>query len=484
MKTKSKTKKFDYLVIGGGVIGTAIFDALCMYENKTALIEKKHDVATRASGANSGIVHAGYDCKPNTLKAKFNVEGNALMWNLVNELKVPAVQCGSLVLAEGNQLSILEHLQKQGKINGVETQILSGDELKSIEINLTDNIKCGLYAPAAGIVSPYKLAIAFADRGILNGGEIFLDCEVEKVEKDKKYFNVHTPLGMFKAKTVINAAGEQGASINDMLGYEHYETKFRRGEYCLLDKSEKGNVSTVLFPLPSEKGKGILVAPTADGNVIYGPTSIETEVGDSKTTYEGIDEIKRGISNMYSKPNLGNVIHVYAGLRTIIGNDFIVKQSEYDANYYMAIGICSPGLTSSPAIAKYISEEIAKSDKLKRKENVITHLEKEKRIIDMTPEEAQKFVGNDKTKTNIICKCEKVTEYEILKAIHSPLGARTVEAVKKRVRAGMGKCQGGFCQPKILEILARELNIPISKVRRDSPNSNIAISKIKGLQSD
>lgn len=477
-------QEFDYLIIGGGVIGSAVFDALCMYKTNVALIEKAHDVGTKASGANSGIVHAGYDCKPNTLKAKFNVEGNALMWSVVNDLSVPSEQCGSLVLAEKNQLNILEHLREQGIKNGVETKIVSDDELKEIEANLTQNIKYGLYANSAGVVSPYKLTIAYADRGILNGGKIFLDCGVKNIEKVGKYFNVYTPSGIFSAKTVINAAGEHGAEINDMLGYEHFETKYRRGEYCLLDKSERKNIFTVLFPLPTEKGKGILVAPTADGNVIYGPTSIDTEVGDTETTYDGLNEIKNGISNMYAKPNMSNVIRVYAGLRTIIGDDFIVKKSEYDKHFYMAIGICSPGLTSAPAIAKYISEEIQKSDKLKKKNKVVIKLQKEKRIVDMTPDETKAFIGKDTTKSNIICKCEKVTEYEILKAIHSPLGARTVEAVKKRVRAGMGKCQGGFCQPKIVEILSRELKIPITEVRKDSQNSNIAVSKIKGLPSD
>ena len=489
MGKKLKDNEFDCLIIGGGIIGTAILDSLAKYKMKVGLIEQAHDVATGSSGANSGIVHAGYDCKPNTLKALYNVEGNKLMWQVIKELNVPGEQCGSLVLAEEDQKEILTKLQKQGKENGVETEIVAGEQLHQLEKNLTPNIKYGLYAKTAGIVSPYQLAIAYADRAVLNGAKIMTDNRVCALMKggrddDEIYFGISAPQGFLRCKFLVNAAGAEGSNINDMLSYEHYETTYRRGEYCLLDASERVNISKVLFPLPTEKGKGILVAPTADGNVIYGPTSTLTTKGDARTTSEGIKEIAEGIKRMYSKPNMANTLKVYAGVRTIIGDDFIVGASQYDKHYFMAIGICSPGLTSAPAIAKYISKAIAIEGKYKVKKEVITQLPQRQRTVTMRPEEATKLIEEDETWGNIVCKCEKVSEHEIVEAIHAPFPAKTVDAIKKRLRTGMGKCQGGFCQPKIIEILSRELNIPIDQVRKDNIGSEVAVSRIKGLPDD
>lgn len=318
---------YDCIVIGGGVVGTAVLDALSTRGYKTLLIEKEDDVASGASRANSGIAHAGYDCVPGTLKAKFNVEGNKMMPSLTRDLDVPFRKTGSLVLAgRGGEKGLLELLER-AKANGVDARIIDREEIDKIQDGVNPEIVSALYAKDAGIVSPYKLTIALCDRAILNGAEVRLEENIESIRFDGKFI-VKTQNGEYESKYLVNSAGGGASDINALLSDETYETAFRKGEYFVLDKTEGARVKTVLFPLPDENGKGILVAPTADGNVIYGPTSEACEEDDTSCTAQGLDLVRQGVSKVFANPNYRAVIREYAGVRAVVGEDFIVKRSE------------------------------------------------------------------------------------------------------------------------------------------------------------
>ncbi len=475
-------KGYDCIVIGGGVVGTAVLDRLAGFDMATLLLEKDDDVASGATRANSGIVHAGYDCEPGTLKSKFNVRGNELMWGLVDELDVPHVKCGSLVVADKDNKAGIEELYRKGILNGVDVEICDRAKTVSIEPNVTEQIEWSLYAKNAGIVSPYQLAIALADRAVLNGGEIHLEEEVLSLDYMDGLWTVKTNKGEYTAKTVINCAGAQGAKVNDLAGAEHYETEFRKGEYYVLDNTERKNIETVIFPLPTAAGKGILVAPTADGNVIYGPTSSLCDEGDTSVSLSGLANIRANVAKTYKSPVIRKCIRIYAGVRTVIGHDFVIGKSALVPNFVMAIGICSPGLSSAPAIAEYIEQLV--TDGLCKKENLVTRLPRNQRLNEMSGEEINSCIKEDEAWGRIVCRCEKVSEAEIVKAIHSPLPAKTVDAVKRRVRAGMGRCQGGFCATRVMEILSRELNVPITDIRKGKEGSNIALYSVKEVPND
>ncbi len=475
-------KGYDCIVIGGGVVGTAVLDRLAGFDMATLLLEKDDDVASGATRANSGIVHAGYDCEPGTLKAKFNIRGNELMWGLVDELDVPHVKCGSLVVADKDNKAGIEELYRKGILNGVDVEICDRAKTVSIEPNVTEQIEWSLYAKNAGIVSPYQLAIALADRAVLNGGEIHLEEEVLSLDYMDGLWTVKTNKGEYTAKTVINCAGAQGAKVNDLAGAEHYETEFRKGEYYVLDNTERKNIETVIFPLPTAAGKGILVAPTADGNVIYGPTSSLCDEGDTSVSLSGLANIRANVAKTYKSPVIRKCIRIYAGVRTVIGHDFVIGKSALVPNFVMAIGICSPGLSSAPAIAEYIEQLVTEG--LCKKENLVTRLPRNQRLNEMSGEEINSCIKEDEAWGRIVCRCEKVSEAEIVKAIHSPLPAKTVDAVKRRVRAGMGRCQGGFCATRVMEILSRELNVPITDIRKGKEGSNIALYSVKEVPND
>ena len=476
-------KTFDVLIVGGGIVGTALLDRLARYDLDVLLVEKSDDVAAGATRANSGIVHAGYDCEPNTLKAEFNVRGNALLWEDAKALGVKHLKCGSIVVAKAGQEEMIERLVVKAKANGVEVEVWDRNQTLAFEPNIADDITMSLYAKSAGIVSPYQLAIGYADKAVLNGAHIELECEVQSIRKKGEVFEVKTSKGEYFARILVNCAGANGAPVNDMAGAEHYETTYRRGDYFILDNTERKNVHTVIFPLPTAAGKGILVAPTADGNVIYGPTAVDTVNGDTGSTLDSLDTIRRSVPLSYKNPTFNKCIRVYSGLRTIIGHDFIVGESKIVENLFMAIGICSPGLTSAPAIAERLESLILNKIKAEKKENTVETLPENIALLEMDERELNALVAKDEAWGRMVCRCEKVSEAEIVRAIHSPLPATTVDAVKRRTRAGMGRCQGGFCGPRVMEIISRELGIPLEKVRKGGgEDSNIAVCKVKEVE--
>ena len=473
---------YDCIVIGGGVIGTAVLDRLAAYELNVLLLEKEDDVASFTTRANSGIVHAGYDCDPGTAKARFNVRGNELLWQDAGELDVPCLKCGSIVVARADQLDKLKELQAKGESNGVEVHILDRQQTLEIEPNVADEIEYSLYAPSAGIVSPYQLAIAYADRAVLNGAKIELCSPVTAISREGGLYTVKTDKCEYIAKIVINCAGANGAQVNDLAGAEHFETTYRRGDYFVIDNTERKNVSTVIFPLPTAAGKGILVAPTADGNVIYGPTAVDTtDSADTATSWGSLDSVRKNVPLSYKKAAFNKCIRVYAGLRTLIGHDFVIKESDILRNFIMAIGICSPGLSSAPAIAEYIQGIVVSKLSAVPKQKVKRVMPKHLRLMEIDEKCLNDLIERDSAWGRIVCRCEKVTEAEIVEAIHSPLPATTVDAVKRRTRAGMGRCQGGFCGPRVMEIISRELNIPLDKVKKGG-GASIARYKVKEVE--
>lgn len=469
---------YDLLVIGGGVVGTLTLREAAKYKLKAILLEATDDVSSGASRANSGIVHAGYDAVPNTLKARFNVEGNKCFEKLCEELDTPYKKTGSLVAAGENGKDGLKELLKRAELNGVDAEIIGRDRILEIEPNIADDVKYALWAPEAGIASPYKLTIHAADWAVLNGAEVRVEEEVTAIEKIDGGFRVITPKGSYETKTVVNSAGANAVKVNAMIGEKTPQTEYRRGEYYVLDKTEGGNVSTVIFPLPDERGKGILVAPTADGNVIYGPTSVLSDAEDTSVRLSGLAEIRAGVSKTYKCPNFRKAIRLYAGVRSAVGSDFVIEEGK-NAGYFMLLGICSPGLTASPAIAKYVIEElVSRYVKLEKKDELVP-LEKQKRITKMSREELDALAKSDSRWARIICRCETVSEMEIVNAIHSPVPATTVDAVKRRVRAGMGRCQGGFCMPMVIKILARELNLPLTAIKKGGEGTNVSLGAVE-----
>lgn len=461
-----------------------MLDRLARFSVSVCLLESCDDVASGATRANSGIVHAGYDCEPGTLKARFNVRGNALTWQLAEELHVPHLKCGSLVAAPAGGEEGLAELKRKADLNGVRAEILPRDRALAVEPMLAEGIAAALYAPDGGVVSPYQLAIALADRAVLNGAEVVTEAEVVAIRKEDGVFVLDTPKGEFRARLVINCAGASASAIDAMAGAETFDTHFRKGEYFVLDHTERSNISTVIFPLPTAAGKGILVAPTADGNVIYGPTSTPAEEGDTSVSSQGLDEIRRSVPLTYARPAFGKCIRVYCGVRSIVGDDFIVRPSEKVDNLIITAGICSPGLTSAPAIAEYVETLVGERIKLVPKSDPVVVPPVQPRLAELSEEELNALVRKDSRWGKIVCRCEKVTEAEIVAAVNSPVPARTVDAVKRRVRAGMGRCQGGFCSTRVMEIISAELGIPMREIRKGAGHSEIAVLAVKEADYD
>lgn len=463
---------FDIAIIGGGVIGAACFSKLTRLGQKVVLIEKETDVAMGASKANSGLVHAGFDCKPNTLKAKFNVLGNSMIPVLCDELSVPYKKTGALVAS--NDLEKIKELFERGKQNGVkELSIIDDEKLHKLVPNLSPDIHYALFAKTAGIVSPYMLTIALAEEAVINGGETKFRFKIEKIKKNTEFFTIFGQNETVFAKKIINASGAGFNEISKLLKTETYPLEFRRGEYFMLDKN-LDFVNLTVFPLPSASSKGVLATPTASGNTMFGPTSDASNY-DTSTTAEGLGIIKSNINQMFTNVPWHKAIREFAGVRVLSGNDFIVEKSKLNPNVINLCGICSPGLSSAPAIAEYVARnllEIKTNEKFKRRKPYT-------KTKNMTADQLNALISKHKAYGNIVCRCETVTEGEILEAIHSPLKPTTIDAIKRRVRAGMGRCQGGFCSLKVANLISRETGIPLEKIEKDAAGSFIIKGNIK-----
>ncbi len=476
---------YDIAIIGAGISGSAIARELSKYNLKTVVLEKGVEVCQGTTKANSAIVHGGYDAKIGSLKARLNVRGNELYKNMCDELNVEFKQTGSLVLAfDEEEMKHIEELYTRGLENKARgLKILNKEEVLQREPNVNKDVVGALLCESAGIVCPFNLNVALMENAMINGVKLKLKSEVIGISKEQDYFNISLSNGKnVKTKYVINAAGVYADKLNSMIGGDEYSITARKGEYKILDKTEGKIVNHVLFQCPTEKGKGVLVTQTVHGNLLVGPNAIAVEDKEDKTTSrDGLSEITSDSRKSIENINYRNTITSFAGLRaTPNTGDFMIFASDKCKNFINVGGIESPGLASAPAIAEYVLD-ILKNEGLELLENESFNpiRKKEKAFIHMNSEERKQIVQKNNKYKKIVCRCESVTEGEIVDAINSICGARTVDGVKRRVRPGMGRCQGGFCGPKVIEIIARELGITIEDVVKDYDNSIMVTGKVK-----
>ena len=475
---------YDVIIIGAGVSGSAVARELSRYRIKVCVLEKEEDVCCGTSKANSGIVHAGYDAAEGSLMAKLNVRGNEMMDALARDLDIPFKRTGSLVIClhEEDQLQ-LQTLYERGGRNGVPgLRILGREELKDMEPNISDEACAALYAPTAGIICPFELNIAMAENAAMNGVEFRFNTEVQDLKSTEKGWEIYTSQGVCETRYVVNAAGVYADVFHNMVSKNKIHITPRRGDYCLLDKSAGSHVGRTIFALPGKYGKGVLITPTVHGNLLVGPTAVDIEDKEgTNTTKEGLDEIiKKAGMNIKNLP-MRQVITSFAGLRAHEdGHEFIIGEVKDARGFIDCAGIESPGLTSSPAIGEMVGNLIRDKMNLEEKEDFIS-IRKGVLNPNTLDREQRNFLIQEKPEYgNIVCRCEMITEGEIIDAIQRPLGARSLDGIKRRTRAGMGRCQTGFCSPKTMEVLARELHISISEVTKSGGNSGI----IRGRNKD
>ncbi|MBL4933697.1 NAD(P)/FAD-dependent oxidoreductase [Clostridium paridis] len=476
---------FDVIIVGAGVVGSSIARELSKYDLKTCVLEKSSDVATGTSKANSGIVHAGFDAKPNTIKGKLNAKGNAMFDKLSKELDFPFKRNGSLVLCfDENEIHTLEELKEQGENNGVPNlQVLRKERLLELEPNLKEDVVAALYAPTGGIVCPYEMTIAYAENAYTNGVEFKFNTKVENIKKVEDKFILETNEGNIEGRVVINAAGLFSDDINNMISSNKIEIIARKGEYCLFDKEAGAMATRTLFQLPTKMGKGVLVTPTVDGNLLIGPNAVDlNDKTNMDTTQDGLDDILERAKITFKEIPMRQVITSFSGLRShSAADDFIIGEAKDVENFINVAGVESPGLSSTPAIAEMVEKIVvnklspARNDKF----NPIRHGVPKFR--EMNNKERNELIAKDSTYGRIVCRCETVTEGEILNAIRRPLGARDLDSVKRRTRAGMGRCQAGFCSTKIVKILATELNVPEYEITKFGGKSKLLIGENKEI---
>ncbi len=472
----------DIAIIGAGVVGCSIARELSKYDLKTVLIEKESDVGEGASKANSAIIHAGYDAKPGTLKAKFNVLGNPMYDAISSELDVIFKRVGSLVIAlDDDEMQTLHKLYYQGIANGVpDMEIIGGKKVLKMEPNLSKDIKGALYAPTAGIICPMELTVALAENAVDNGVELMPDSKVTDIKRLDSGYRIFMGEKYVDTKYVINCAGLYSDEINNMVAPPQFKIIPRRGQYNIFDKNYGDFVKTVIFPCPSKLGKGILVSPTIHGNLLIGPDAEDLEDKNAtNTTLNGLNTIRHGADRSAANIPYKNIITNFAGLRPKPDtDDFVIGESKFAKGFINVAGIESPGLTSAPAIAVYVVGILKDiNGGLIEKEDYIPRRRKRIRFEELDDSEKDALIKKDPRFAKVICRCETVTEGEIIDVIRRNVGARTLDGVKKRARPGSGRCQGGFCSPRVIEILARELKCDISDIKKGNHNSYVLIKE-------
>ncbi|MDR0293469.1 MAG: NAD(P)/FAD-dependent oxidoreductase [Oscillospiraceae bacterium] len=474
----------DVAVIGCGIVGAAAAYELSRYELSVAVLERENDVSMGATKANSAIIHAGYDPEPGTLMARLNIEGAGLAKELCEKLDVPHKQCGALVVAfSGEEIAGLERLLRNGVQNGVPgIRILPKDQALAMEPGLSGEVAAALYAPTAMIVSPWEYALALAETAVRNGADLRLECAVTGIDKIAGGYGLRTVRGPVEARTVINAAGLYADTIHDMAAEPAFTVLPSRGEYCLLDKSEGTRVSHVIFQCPAETGKGVLVAPTVHGNLIAGPSSESLrDRADLSVTAEKLEFVmrtaKKAVPGIDFRANIRN----FAGNRAKSGHgDFIIAEAKGAPGFIDLAGIASPGLSAAPAIARMAVGLLGESGLALREKRDFYGTRGRVRFRELTSGEKAALVRRDPAYGRVICRCETVTEGEIRDALLTPVPPRSVDGVKRRCGAGMGRCQGGFCGPRVLEILAGHYHCKPSEIVQDGAGTWILASETKG----
>lgn len=474
----------DIIIIGAGVSGAAIARELSRYKADVCVLEKEEDVCCGTSKANSGIVHSGIDAPHGTLMAKLNVLGNEMMEGLSRELDFPFKRNGSIVVCrDKDDIPEFQRLYENGVRNGVKgLRILTKSEVKELEPNIAEDVIAALFAPTGGIVCPFGLNIALAENANVNGVEFVFNTEVMDIKKEASGFALHTNNGIYHAKYVVNAAGVYADRFHNMVSSKKIHITPRKGEYCLLDKTAGSHVSSTVFAVPGKYGKGILTTPTVHGNLLVGPTA--NDIVDKEavsTTREGLDEVIRKSGLNVKDIPYRQVITSFAGLRAHEeGHEFIVQEVEDAKGFIDCAGIESPGLTSAPAIGKMVADMLKDKMNLEENEDFVAVRKGILNPETLSKEERKQMIIANPSYGNIICRCEMISEGEIIDAIRRPLGAKSLDGVKRRTRAGMGRCQSGFCSPRTMEIISRELNISMEEVRKSGRNSKIIV----GLNKD
>lgn len=460
----------DVIIIGAGVSGCAVARELSRYELDICVLEKESDVCEGTSKANSGIVHGGFDAKPGTLKAKLNVLGNQMMDEMAEKLDFPFRRNGAMVVCQSKEeMAVLEELMERGKKNGVEgMEMLSRSQALLLEPNLADTVYAAIHIPSSGIVCPFEMNLAYAENAVQNGVQFHLETEVKHIEKMENGFRVLTDKGMFETRFLINAAGVYADIFHNMVSREKIHITPRRGEYCLLDKNAGNLVERTIFQIPTPKGKGVLVTPTVHGNLLIGPTAADiTDKEGTETTSDGLEEVMKKCTKSVKNIPKRQIITSFAGLRAHEDDgDFIIQEVKDAKGFIDVAGIESPGLSSVPAIGVYVRDIMAGLTELCEKKEFCEHRKRITRISELSREEQNGLIQENPAYGQIVCRCEGVTMGEILDAIHRPLGATTLDGIKRRTRAGMGRCQAGFCTPKNMELLAEELHLELKDIRK------------------
>lgn len=472
---------YDVIIIGAGIIGCGLARELSKYNLNIAVLDKETDVSNGTTKANSAIIHGGFDAKEGTLMAKYNVLGTSMYENLCKELSVPFKKNGSLVLAFSEEEK--EHLNllfKRGEKNGVPgLSILNQKELRELEPNVEDSAIVALYCKSSGIVSPWEFTEALIDNAVENGVKLFLNTEVKTIDKKDGIFNITTTKGEFLGKYVFNCTGVFADLVHNMIAPATYKILPRKGEYFVLDKNQGKRVEHTIFQCPSKLGKGILVTPTVHGNLLVGPDAEDLlDREDLSTRTERLDFIRAKGCHSIKGINFRENIRTFAGMRAESDRgDFIVEESPVE-NFFDIAGIKSPGLSAAPALALAGVDLLKSKMTLTPKENFISP-RKHKYFMELSKEEKEQKIKEDSRYGRIICRCEMITEGEIIEAIKRPVTPTTVDAIKRRCRPGMGRCQGGFCGPRVQEILARELNKDMKDIVLDKANSYILVEELK-----
>nr|MBU1328812.1 NAD(P)/FAD-dependent oxidoreductase [Candidatus Omnitrophota bacterium] len=473
-------KIYDVAIIGAGVIGTSIARELSRYRLDVALLEKETELAFGVSKSNSGIIHPGTQNPPASLKGKLCVQGNFLIRKISKELNVDFKEVGELIVAfNEDEIKELLRLKKEAEFLGVPgLKTVDKAWLKENEPNLNSVVVCGLYAPTAGIISPYRFVYDLAENAIKNGVEIHTETKVIDIIRVDKYFEIVTSKELFKTKYLINAAGLFADDISKMLTIDDFRIKPRKGEEFILDKKKENLTNHLIFPLPSKISKGVLIIKTADGNPMIGPTAEDIEdKEDFSTSDSGFSKVLLSARRLIPSINDKDIISYFAGLRPVAGDDFIIRHESKAPGFINVAGMQSPGLTASPAIALLVAD-ILKNNGLALKKKLIFHAHRKKTIhlFAIPLPQTKKLIKKDASYGDIICRCEMVSAKEIQDAIKR--GAKTMDGVKFRTRAQSGRCHGSFCTTRIMKILAEETQTPLAGITKRGKGSEIIKERI------
>ncbi len=471
---------YDVLIIGCGIMGASCAYYLSRYDIKLAVLEKHNDVCMETTRANSAIIHAGYDPEPGTLCAKYNVRGNELAKEICEKLDISYKQIGSLVVAFSNaELETVNKLYDRGIKNGVpDMRVIDKDELRQLEPMISDEACGALYAPSAAIVNPWEYGIAMAETAVRNGAKLFLDTEVVGITKTEEGWSVKTQDCEFETKFVINAAGVWADDIHAYVAEPTFKITPSAGEYYLLDKSEGSRANHVIFQCPNELGKGVLVSPTVHGNLIVGPNAIKSEKDDTTTKTSSLDFIRKAASKSVPSINYRENIRNFTGVRANTeSGDFVV---DFPAENFLDLaGIKSPGLSAAPAIAEDAVKLLSEKGLYLREKESFTDTRKKIRFKHLQKEEQNELIAKNSAYGRVVCRCETITEGEILDALASPIPPVSLDGIKRRAGTGMGRCQGGFCGPKVLEIMAKYKGVPYEAILQDDDGSFILTGETK-----